>query len=256
MKKAIKILSVIAIIGLLGVFFCGCDALDYMKSQHGLISNDRQTVSFRGQTFKRLPDGVPYYFNSAYSNRVNITDEDVPVLLSEGFSYESYFDSLNGIMAVAENVDSVTVDGMYLYDEKTYYYGSTDQFIFFCSEDNFEEYSEFNSVNADRIGFDDYTEDYNTNVLSSETSNEIFDIIKTGNVMSSDAYEEVLDNWKDSIYTLYKCNKSLTLRGSLDNYELYISEDDEVYLANYITETAQKLSDKASEEIVREYYVY
>ncbi len=256
MKKAIKILSVIAIIGLLGMFFCACDALDYRKSKHGLISDDRQTVSFKGETFKRLPDDVPYYFNSVYSNRVNITDEDVPVLLSESYSYESYYDSLNGILAVAENVDNMTIKGSYIVDSTRYYLGSTDGFIFFCSEENYDEYSQFKANDADRIGIEDYTEDYNTCVLSSETSKEILDIINAGNVMSQDAYEEIVEEAVNYVGTLYKCNKSISLRGTIDGYELNINDDNEVYLVNYFTETAQKLSDKASEEIVREYFEY
>lgn len=257
MKKAIKLLSVIAIIGLLGMFFCGCDMLDEMKSLHGTISQDRQTVSFKGEIFKRLPDDIPYYFNSSYYNSINITDEDVPVLLSEDYSYESYYDGLNGILAVNNRADYIGMRGIYYVSSSTQYYaGSTNGFSFYCSDENYEEYSQFKTEDADRIGFDDYNEDYNTCVLSSVTSQEIFDIIEKGNVMSSKDYEEVMDNWADSIYAIYKCNKSMTLRGAIDGYELHMNEYNEVYLVNYITETALKLSDKASEEIIKEYFEY
>ena len=256
MKKTIRLLSVVALVALLGMIVCGCSMLDDMKAVHGILSEDKQTVIYKGETFRKLPEGVPYYFNSSYSNKINVTDEDVPVLLSEGYSYESYYDGLNGILAVSTLEDFSGYDGLIALESTMYYSGSTDHFDFYCTEDNYDEYSQFKAESADRVGFDDYTEYYGTNVLSSETSNEIFDIIKNGNVMSNDAYEEVLDNWKDSIYTLYKCNKSMTLRGTIDGYELYISEDNEVYLANYMTETAQKLSDKASEEILSEYFGY
>ena len=258
MKKAIKILSVVAVVALISAFFCGCDALDYRKSIHGLISDNNQTVSYLGKTFVRLPDGIPYYFNSTASNRLNITREDVPVLLSESYGVDGFYDNLNGILAVNNDIEYTaynTSSNSFFKSTPYYYYGSEEDYFFFCMEENYEEYSQFKTEDADRIGFDDYSEDYNTNVLSSETSQEILGIIKEGNVMSSETYIEAMEKWWDC-FNIYKCNKAMTLKGSIDNYEVYIDEDENVYLANYITETAAKLSDKAAEEITREFYGY
>ena len=251
MKKTIKILTAVALIGILCMLFTGCDMLQEMKAVHGIISKDNQSVTYQGKTFKRLPDGVPYFFNDVNSNRCNITTEDVPVLLSEDFGYRGYYDALKGILVVNAYDYTMSAD-TYL---SSVSYPEAESYMYFCEEELYEEYSKLTIEQADRIAIVHYNADFETLVFSESVSKEIFGII-TESTWDTDIYEEVIDNSRDVIYPLYRCDKELTLRGTLSGYELYIMQSREIYMTNYYVGGAVRLSDTATEYILERYYDY
>lgn len=254
MKKIIKILAAVAILSILCMLFTGCDMLDEMKENHAIMSEDMQTVTFRGETYLRLPEGTPPYVSANY-DVVNITKADVPVLLSEDFGYHTDYDPLRGLLKVKSPTD-------YDYDDpvKVDYYGYLNEgqeYIYFCREDNYEKYLDIlENKEADRIGFYDWDETYYTAVLSSTTSKEIIDYMTTYTDMTAEIYEEATAKEYGIVIDLYRCDKEILLREDLFNYALSITEEREVYFVNHTVGTAVKLSAEAAEEITAEYYDY
>ncbi len=251
MKKLIKVLTVIALISVFGMIFTGCDTLDEMKEKHAIINEDRSAVSFQGETFVKLPEGIPYFFNDVYSNRINVTEADVPVLLSENICHTGYYDALNDILAVST---------MSLYDYGANTYNSTSyspeehQSIYFTKQENYEKYSKLSKDDADRVGFYNVMYTYNTAILSSSASKEILDAIKSTENWSEDASYIAYENAYDIIYPLSMCNKELTLRGTINGYELVITERHEVFLASNYNGTALMLSEGTAEDITEKLY--
>ncbi|MBQ7386482.1 MAG: hypothetical protein IJW04_08275 [Ruminococcus sp.] len=252
MKKLIRLLSVVALIALFGMMLTGCAALDEMKSNHAVLSSDRETISLQGKTFVKLPVGIPYYFNDSYSNRINVTEADVPLLLSEEFGYRGYYDSLKGIIAVND---------ISVYDEeaKTYlstaYYPEEYGFSYYTEQENYEKYSQLTMDDADRIGFPHMGYSYNTAILSLSASEEILNLIKAPESWDNDSYLYAVNNYSDNIYTLFKCdNMPMSLKGTLSGYELYLTDDADVYLTSYYTEKGVKLSSSTAEDVIEKLY--
>lgn len=248
MKKTIRAVSVLLVALSLCFVFVGCDMIDDLREKQAIISQDKNAVIYQGQTFLRLPDDIPYFFNNTSSNRINITDYDVPVLLSEYVRYTGYYDPLVDIIAVANinnsQSDYSVVEGfIFPYPNEVY---TSEGCTFYTRKENFEKYASLKTEDADRIGFDDYNSDYGTSLYSSSASDEIFNLIKDTKSWS----KEEINNFTANIYPLYTCNKELTLRGILDGYEIYIVNGRDAYLFNYITGENVKLSDKTAEEII------
>lgn len=249
MKKAIKILTAVALIGILSMFFTGCDMLDALKEKQAILSEDKKSVEYQGKTFKRLPDRVPYFCNDVYSNRCNVTYEDVPVLLSEELGIRGYHDSLKGILKVNLLGYTTSVD-TYSYSVS---YPEVVAYMYFCEEEYYDKYSQLTIDDADRIGISHADYDYETLVFSQSVSDEIYKII-TDNKWDTESYEYVIDNSRACISQLYRCDKAVDLLGTLNGYELYIMQSREMYLANYYVGGAVKLSDTATEYILERYY--
>ncbi len=252
MKRILKILTVVALIGIFCMLFAGCDALDEMKANHAILSEDKKTVSFQGKTFVKLPEGIPYYFNDTYSNRITVTESDVPVLLSEDFGYSGYYDPLNDIMAVS---DIYTYDGTaqtYLSSE---YSPEEYQCTYFTQQENYEKYSTLTIEEADRVGFSNMMYSYGTAIFSRSASEEILKLIKNTEPWNNEAYEYAQKNAYDNIYPLVRCNNTpIKLRSTLNGYEIFITNDKDVYLVNYYAETGVKLSDSTAEDVKEKLY--
>lgn len=234
MKRIIKTISVLLAVLSLCVLFTGCDYIDELRAKHAIISEDKQAVAYKGKTFYRLPEGIPYFFNDTASNSVNITDYDVPVLLSEDFCHTGYYDPLSDIIAVS-----------WVDENEVTTYNSTG-YTYFTQKDNYEKYLNLKTDNADRVAFYDYNNDYGICLLSSDASEEILRLSNSPEEFTTETPENVTS----IIFPLFSCNKELTLRGNLDGYEIYIIKDKAVYLYNYNTCENVRLSDKTSEEII------
>ena len=80
MKKSIRITALLLALLMLTLPLVGCDKIDEMRAKQGFLL-DEDTISFNGETYKRLRTNEwPVLFDW---RELNITDEDVPVLLSE-----------------------------------------------------------------------------------------------------------------------------------------------------------------------------
>lgn len=254
MKRIIKILTAVALIGILCMLFTGCDMLDEMKANHAIMSDDMQKISFRGDTYLKLPDGTPPYVSPNYE-AIFTTKADVPVLLSEDFGYYTDYDPLRCLLKVNSPTD-------YNYDDPVTidhygYMSSGQEYLYYCSEETYDKYIDILEQNeADRIGFFDYGETYYTAVLSSKTSQEIIDLMTSAKGMTTEIYEEALSKEYDGIYELYRCDKEILLREDLYNFAFSISANREVYFLNNTNGTGAKLSDDAAEDITDDYYEY
>ena len=80
MKKVIRITALFLALIMLALPLVGCDNLDELRAKQGFIL-DKDTISFNGNTYKRLYTNE--HLSSAEWRDVNITEKDVPVLLSE-----------------------------------------------------------------------------------------------------------------------------------------------------------------------------
>ena len=255
MKKLIKTFAVSAIALSFCLVFAGCNMIDEMRANQAKINEDKNAVVFQGKTFYKLPDGIPYYFNDTHSNIINVTDYDVPVLLSEDFCYTGYYDPLNDIIAVPnlseyfENGSTVVTGSIFVESYEVY---NPAVCTFYTQKENYEEYAKLKAEDADRIGFYDDNSDYSTTLFSSSASDEIMNLTKDSKGWSDEEIQNVTGN----IYPLYKCNKELSLRGTFDPYEIYITEDDSVYLSNFNTGENIKLSEKSAEEIIDRFLFY
>ncbi|MBQ7809498.1 MAG: hypothetical protein IJ346_00855 [Clostridia bacterium] len=257
MKKLLSIITALALIISLCVTFSGCDMIDDMREKHAIISEDKNAVVYKGKTFLRLPEGVPYFFNDAESNIINITDYDVPVLLSEDLCYTGHYDPLGDIIAVArlETLAPALSHNLsvFSYDTSVEYISNIN-YSYFTQKENYETYATLKAEDADRIGFFHSEKDFNTAMLSSSSSEEIFNLIEDTENWSEELFDKVSYNVTNSICPLYRCNKELTLRGTIDDLEFYLTDTDEAYLANYYTACAVKLSDQTAKEIVEKFY--
>ena len=122
MKKFRKLLAVCCLVSLLLPLLCGCGALDEMRASQAFY-DEEGNILWNGTVYKKLPQGECFTPEIDYSNRVNVTQRDVPVLLQEMF---------------AEEVLKADSDDLIL--EKTYSYspGYYDE-VYYCRADRYEE---------------------------------------------------------------------------------------------------------------------
>lgn len=131
MKRTAKILAAIGLIIILCVSMTGCMKIDKMRERHGYI-DEKGNIVVNGETFIALPyceylaPEFEGYYGSIFqesNNVVNITDKDVPVLLS-GFSGENCHISKDEMYLVKE-----------VFDEYHGYYGEQ----YYCHEDIYDK---------------------------------------------------------------------------------------------------------------------
>lgn len=79
MKKFIRITALFLALLMLALPLVGCDKIDEMRAKQGFLL-DEDTISFSGETYKRLYTDKYIVLNDP--RELYITDKDVPVLLS------------------------------------------------------------------------------------------------------------------------------------------------------------------------------
>ncbi len=88
MKRQWKKWAALLLAAAMCLGLCSCSALDEMREDHAKWSSpDHTTISFRGETYRLLPANG-HRINTEYLilNNANLTEANVPVLLSEMFS--------------------------------------------------------------------------------------------------------------------------------------------------------------------------
>ncbi len=123
MKKSFKAITLILSLILICSLFTACNLLDNLKEAHAIINEDKSIITYKGNSY--LPISVTNTrFNPLTEQNINVTEEDVPVLLSNDRNvYEG----------------EITADGsvMRLNTPNIYYYNH-----FFCREDRYDEIRE------------------------------------------------------------------------------------------------------------------
>lgn len=102
MKKARKILALIALCAMLCCVLCSCNKLDSLKARQAFWNgNDNwfSDINYNGQVYKKIPQASTINTNVIEtSNMVYITEPDVPVLLSGPYGECGYTDFDNRII--------------------------------------------------------------------------------------------------------------------------------------------------------------
>ena len=258
MRKLIKITALVLCLVLLGVFLSGCSYIDEIRKTHAILSDDKSTITFRGKTYKKLPktDKELYctynFFGDYYGNEVNITDEDVPVLLQEFFSHTGSYDLSKDVFCIF-NIDVDFINA----NENRYY----------CNEADYDRYVEaLKNDELDYIGFEYETWDLNAEyhfvleTANSVLNEEIMGFVKNPETMTKETYDKYFEE-SDAVDfeclqgVLFKCDESASVVEPLSGYDIVRSyEGNKAYFINYEYETAAELSEKSVKALKTEYF--
>lgn len=256
MKKTVKIISLCLCVVALTALFAGCAALDDMKANHAILSEDKETISFNGKTYKALPDESNFYCSYTYhhNNSVTVTDSDVPVLLKDMMGYTTQYDESKDMFCVY--IDTAVEGYSYLY------YAFTAP-VYYCNEKDYDKFIEsIESGVLDRVGFEYETcdEDYNyyyvLDVASKEVSDEILGHITKPEKMTDTAFDEIINDYSAEclMSSMFKCDADGILAEYLDGYDIYRNDRGDAYLINFTTEKAVKLTDKTTAALKDVYF--
>jgi len=265
MKKSVKIIALCLSLMLLTVFFTGCDFIDELRANHAILSDDKETISFDGKTYRKLPETADLYSSNYYSEKfddIMLTDDDVPVLLAEGESYTFDYDSTRDIFTVYMPTDKSAVQGSLFVS----YVNAIDyeNGVYYCNEKDYARYSEAIKNNKmDRIGFeyekcDAYYNFYFVlDVAPEALSNEIIDYMVNPEKMDSDLFMQLENSDIDAdclMNVMYKCDAEGVIANVLDGSDIYKDTDGNAYYVNYDNRKAAKLSAEAASELKSVYF--
>ncbi len=94
MKRFLRIFALVCACAMLCLSFASCDAIDEMRAARGFWNEDG-SISYGGKTYMLLPECKELFPPINESDRVNITENDVPILLAEQFG-TCFYKSLDG----------------------------------------------------------------------------------------------------------------------------------------------------------------
>ncbi len=100
MKKYIKILSAGLLVLLIALSFCSCKELDEMRESVAIYSETEEVLIFRGNEYKLLPKCE--YLHIEADDSGNITEKDIPILLSSMYGSYMFFDK-NTVFIVGDS---------------------------------------------------------------------------------------------------------------------------------------------------------
>lgn len=81
MKKATRLIALLAALALMCLSVTGCNALDDMRARHGVFT-ENGTIKIGNAEYIRLPENEYFTPTNGDEDNVYITTDDVPVLLS------------------------------------------------------------------------------------------------------------------------------------------------------------------------------
>ena len=103
MKKILRLTALVLTLLMLIFTFCGCDAIDEARKNHGFWQDaDKTVIELGGKEYKLLPECQ--YLNPSIDNSydyVSVTDKDVPLLCKEIFG-ENFLRSDDGLFLVGD----------------------------------------------------------------------------------------------------------------------------------------------------------
>lgn len=254
MKKKLKILAFCLAVVAFAAFFAGCGFLDDLKASQAVFSEDRKTITYQGQLYKKLPENSNIFVTGSYYSHINdvfLTEHDIPVLLSSFFSENCSYNKERDLFSLYEG-----------YSE--FYDVEYSAFVTYCNEKDYDRYLEaINNGVLDHIGVsysvvdEDYNYSYPLVPLSDDLSAEIMAHIEDSSKMSTDLYQNLMeDYYVESLQDcLYKCDKEGLLAETLYNSDIYRNtETEKLYLVNTYNETAVELSASAYSQMKDEFF--
>ena len=109
MKKTLRLAALVLTLLMLIFTFCGCDAIDEARKNHGIWKvADKTVIELGGKEYKLLRECQ--YLNPSVANDydyVSVTEKDVPLLCKEIFG-EQFLRSDDGIFLVSDLYDIYT----------------------------------------------------------------------------------------------------------------------------------------------------
>lgn len=220
MKKKLQFICLACILLFSSLLFSGCDALDELREKQAFITENRDII-YDGATFVLMPESDLLYpvYNYSSDCMLNVTAEDVPVLLSPIISEKTLYMSEDGIFLCG--------------------YSETGEIIY-CREDKYDEMlsrikEDFKPTKACYFyeTFDSETYEYTPGyyVLADDEYDAVKDVMKStsASVLPSDAYMDY-----DHVVYLELCSDDILLRKYVmdialsDNqyYIIYYSDDE------------------------------
>ncbi|MBR2151977.1 MAG: hypothetical protein IJ944_01655 [Clostridia bacterium] len=98
MKKYIKIIALVLCVFTLCTVLCSCDDLDEMQEAHGFWQEDG-SILYKGNVYYKSQSQIDINFDVMGSKKlIVVTNEDVPVLLSEYLGTKFYITKDNDIL--------------------------------------------------------------------------------------------------------------------------------------------------------------
>lgn len=224
MKRTAKILAAIGLIIILCVSMTGCMKIDKMRERHGYI-DEKGNIVVNGEVFIALPyceylaPEIEGYYGSVFQSSdyiVNITDKDVPVLLS-GFTGEKCHISKDEMYLVRE-----------VFDEYHGYYGEQ----YYCHEDIYDKiYSAIEagySPDGYKYDYTDWSDEDNNwdkeYILTDAQVNAINEVLSTVATMDELPFEVESYDYKYFVEI-----KSFTEGMPFEKYEMDIYEYESGY---------------------------
>lgn len=150
---------VLTLTAVLCLALCGCDELETMRAEHGLWQEDG-SILWNGAVYRNVD--VPQDLDGIYGyGVVNVTEPDVPVLLSAWFG-EEY---------------NVSKDGVLLYQ-----YDWDGHRTFYCREDQYNEMSQYLNKQEQTMQYYYYeyydeNDDWSTYFLTEEESDAVNQVV-------------------------------------------------------------------------------
>lgn len=89
MKRFLRIFALVCACTLLCLSFASCISIDEMRAARGFWNED-SSISYGGKTYMLLPECKELFPPINEVDRVNITENDVPILLAEQFGFVFY----------------------------------------------------------------------------------------------------------------------------------------------------------------------
>ena len=261
MKRTFKVIALCLAVLAFTALFAGCDYIDQLRADHAILSDDKNSIIYKGELYKRLPDvkeEETFYWSSNVRN-INVTDKDVPVLLSDSLCHYAGYDPNRDLITLsfAEESTEHLLKGSY---------GFTIGFdARYCNAEDYEKYTaNINNNKADRIGFKySFYSDYNfyeTIEAGGETlSKEVLAHVANNKNMTADTYKEIKNALYSESYSdvMLLCDEyavNISVLGD-ENYTIERNKNGEAYLINEVAETAVKLSDEATAQLKNEYFL-
>ncbi len=246
MKRKLKLLAIVSLLCICGTFMSSCEYIDDLRSKHAVFVPDIEEIKIQkdGKTYVEL-EGMYDVYRLQKSSVLRVTDEDVPVLLSERFGrYATYYNDL----------DIIKFGDMYL-----------------CPEEKYDYYmNRCKSEVLDTIAYETYDIYHSQKkVYQSFTESEIELIFSIWNDESQKSVIFEGDDWnryqrkiwiracnsdqtiflKDGMYLSYSLEK--------DRFGLVIRQEKDGEIGNYSTYTLYSVPDEKREEfrgIINKYY--
>lgn len=174
MKKAKRLIAFFFTM-LLCLSLCGCQDLEEMRAAHAFWQEDG-SIKWNGDIYLPL-EGVPEELDFTYASSIKVTEEDVPVLLSEMLG-----DTL-----------SVNITGVLLHN------WGCDEEVYFCREDAYDAMMAYlkQGIEMDTYYYtywEDYNDDNEEYYYLTEEQGRVID-----ELMSTLSFEELDDEFYSSL---------------------------------------------------------